>query len=167
VPVDTLDRARAAGFTPTAEETGDFHAETHLDLFVDGEPQTIPAGVGINIADSSLYTGNRYGARTYVVDGTCPAPCVSPLHNHDIGGFIIQASAQPFDATLGQFFQEWGVTLSADCLKDRCAPGSVTAYVNGQKVDGDPAAIKLADGAEIALVVGKAPSKIPDKQPPS
>jgi hypothetical protein len=163
VPLDTLDRVRAAGFIPTAEEVGDFFAETHLDLFIDGQAQTIPAGVGINIVDSSLYIGSRYGARTYVVGGTCPNPCISPLHTHDVGGFIIQDSTQPFDATLGQFFQEWGVKLSADCLQDRCAPGSVSAYVNGQKVDGDPSAIKLADGTEIALVVGKAPSKIPDK----
>jgi hypothetical protein len=54
--------------------------------------------------------------------------------------------------TLGQFFAIWRQWLGVDQVGP--AHGTVTAFVNGKKVIGDPASIVLADGATIQLDVG-------------
>jgi hypothetical protein len=43
-----------------------------------------------------------------------------------------------------------------------CRPdASVLVYVDGELYEGDPAAIELTDGKEIAIVIGTPPEKIP------
>jgi hypothetical protein len=56
---------------------------------------------------------------------------------------------------LGQFFTEW----------DRKLPAQAKVYVDGKLFKGDPRAIQLKDKREIAVVIGKAPAKIPSKFP--
>ena len=54
--------------------------------------------------------------------------------------------------TLGDFFAVWGQPLT----RRRMASfrGAVSAFVDGRRVAGDPAAIPLRDGAQIVLQVG-------------
>ncbi len=74
---------------------------------------------------------------------------------------------QPFVAgrrfALGQFFVEWDVRIDPAHLGaftvDATHP--LAAYVDGVRNSGDPAAIELKPGTEIAVVYGKAPAEIP------
>lgn len=114
-------------------EQAAFHIHAHLDVFVDGTEDTVPAEIGI--------TGS----------------CLYWLHTHDPTGIIhIEA---PYITTfkLGQFLDIWSNSSVAAFLPT----GSPSAYVNGQKFDGDFRSIQLNSHDEIALVYGKAPGNIP------
>jgi hypothetical protein len=161
-PSDPLDRAIAAGLTPETKESLAFHVHAHLDVFVDGQPVEVPAGIGINIDDP--------GVRKFVeADGTvgyggiegCGQPCISPLHTHANRGLIHTESPTPKPNTLGQFFLEWDVTLSTSCVGEYCSPVPIAFYINGEPYPGDPNAIELADRTEIAIVIGTPPARIP------
>ena len=133
VPSDPVAAIRAAGLTPAAGEGSAEHYHAHLDVIVDGKPVPVPADVGVAEA----------------------VQLISPLHTHDNTGVLHIESpraGQPY--YLGQFFQEWDVALSSGRI-GRLQAGSgdtLTAYVNGRKVTGDPAKIQLAAHQEIALV---------------
>lgn len=130
-----------------AMEVTTYHVHAHLTVYINGSQSTIPAGVGI--ADPAV------DARGFVGSGTC----FMWLHTHDNTGIIhIEApSEQTF--TLSQFFDIWGKTLSSTQLED--TKGSVTAYVDGKKVNGNPGDIKLVNHESIVLMVGKSVS-VPD-----
>ncbi len=64
--------------------------------------------------------------------------------------------------TLGQFFTEWDVALTDECVADYCAPDTEIAfYVDGELFEGDPATIEIADHREIAIVIGTPPDDDP------
>ena len=91
----------------------------------------------------------------------CGKPCISPLHTHDAYGFLHLESKITGPHTLGQFFVEWGVTLSATCVGEYCSPKAIAVYVNGEPYTQDPGAIELTDLKEIAIVIGTPPPVIP------
>ena len=161
-PPDPLERAVAAGLQPERKEFLVHHAHAHLDVFVDGKPIVVPAGIGINVDDPEV-------RRFEEPDGTvgyggimrCRKPCISPLHTHDADGIIHTESKSPEPNTLGQFFTEWGVRLSESCLGERCSPDGVAFYVDGKRYREDPGAIELTDRKQIAIVIGTAPAQIP------
>jgi hypothetical protein len=136
---------------------------SHLDVFLDGARVVVPAGLGIDIKNP--------GVHTYVVDGQnqyggisppCNAPCISPLHTHDVSGILHTESATRKNNTLGQLFTEWNVVLGPKCVATYCAPAkSIGIYVNGKKFAGDPRTIPLRNLEEIAVVVGTPPAQIP------
>ena len=72
------------------------------------------------------------------------------------------ADANQPPLTLGQFFTEWGLKLDATCAGEFCAPTPIAVYVDGTKQEGNPADVKLGSHQEIVVVIGKAPSVIPD-----
>ncbi len=77
---------------------------------------------------------------------------------HDTRGVIhIETDVKGTAYTLGQIFTEWGVTLKAGQIGTLKAGNgkTLTTYVNGQKLDGDPAAIVLKPHLQIALVYGE------------
>jgi hypothetical protein len=95
----------------------------HLDMLVAGRVVRVPAGVGRG----------------------------APLSTSDGSGIIHVASdAQAPVFTLGQFFDEWQVALSASRLGGLRA-GTVAAYVNGARFDGDPETVVLAPHQQIAV----------------
>jgi hypothetical protein len=158
-----MDLTRSAGLEPETSEKLAYHVHAHLDVFVDGAPVQVPSGIGINIADPAVMTGDEPdGTKSYGgITSPCAAPCISPLHTHYAYGIIHTESATPEPNTLGQFFTEWGIKLGTDCIADLCPEGGVKFYVNGVAYAGDPAAIQLADQTQIAIVVGKPPAVIP------
>ena len=166
-PSDPLDRAKAAGLEPETHEFLDFHVHAHLDVFVNGSPVEVPAGIGINITDPAVHTtqsdlGPTYGG----IDPPCAEPCISPLHTHDSTGILHTESAVNHPNTLGQFFKEWGVALTAQCVGGYCSPdASIQVFVDGDAWNGDPAGIELADRLEIAIVIGSPPEAIPSTFP--
>src|SRR4051812_33259333 len=70
---DQMGLARKAGLRPETAESLTFHVHAHLDVFVDGQPIVVPAGVGINIADPAVHTfHNADGTTDY---GGINPPC--------------------------------------------------------------------------------------------
>jgi hypothetical protein len=166
-PSDPLDLAIAAGLDPTTHEFLDFHVHSHLDVFVNGSPVEVPAGIGIDIEDPAVQTvqtdlGPTYGG----IDPPCAQPCISPLHTHGTDGILHTESAVDHPNTLGQFFTEWGVALTDTCVGGYCsAVASIQVFVNGEPYDGDPAQIQLNDRLEIAIVIGSPPEEVPSTFP--
>jgi hypothetical protein len=126
----------SAGLPMLSAEGTALHIHAHLDVLADGKAVAVPALVGIDE----------------------PSQQISPLHTHDTTGVIHIESPVQADFTLGQFMTEWQVSMSADHLGGlkTDADHTLTAYVNGKPVTGDPAAIKLGAHDEIALVYGTA-----------
>ncbi len=93
---------------------------------------------------------------------------ISELHTHQPDGVIhIEAPDNTRTYTLKQLFGEWDVALSADRIGGLVAGNgkTLTAYVDGKQVTGNPADIELVAHREIALVYGSpnATGNIPSK----
>jgi hypothetical protein len=133
-PSDATAAARNAGLPMLSSEGAVEHIHVHLDALVDGQAVSVPANIGI--------------------DATRDA--ISPLHTHDDSGVIHIESPVKRQFSLGEFFSEWGVSLSADNIGGLRATGgkTVRVYVDGQPRTGNPAAIMFNQHDEIALVYG-------------
>jgi hypothetical protein len=168
-PPGPMALARAAGLVPETAERLQYHVHSHLDVYVDGQPVVVPAGIGIDITDPAVRTFDVDGATQYGgINPPCDKPCISPLHTHDVSGTIHTESATRKNNTLGQLFTEWGVKLDQTCVSTYCTPDTKVAnYVNGEKSTGDPRKIPLTNFEEIAVVIGKPPAKIPDSWNPA
>ena len=126
-----LDGKTIDGIQCLGSEQLKFHNHAHLSVFVDGEQRTVPAFIGIAPDGSCLYW----------------------LHSHTPDGVIHMESPVSRTFTLGNYFDIWGQPLSATQVGP--AKGTVTAFVNGKKVTGDPRDIRLDEHANIQLDVGK------------
>jgi hypothetical protein len=162
-PPNPMDLARAAGLQPEPKEIFVNHVHAHLDVFIDGAPIQVPAGIGIAIDDPGVRRFDAPGGGfDYGGIELCVQPCISPLHTHDATGILHTESGTLEPNTLGQFFTEWGVALSATCVGEHCSPATPIAfYVNGVPWTQDPTLIELADRNEIAVVIGTPPAVIP------
>jgi hypothetical protein len=158
-----MAQARAAGLTPRGFETLQHHVHSHLDVFVDGVHQTVPAGIGINIKDPAVHSGQVNGGPVYgFIDPPCEQACISPLHTHAESGILHTESPVDVDNTLGELFIEWNVKLSTSCVGGYCAPDwKIAFYVKGKPYTGDPTKITLTNFKEIAIVIGTPPTHIP------
>ena len=157
-----------AGLIPENAEFLQYHVHAHLDMFVDGKPVLVPAGIGIDldnpdtIADKSA-DGLVIGAG---LKQECSKPCISPLHTHDLSGLLHTETKTPSPNKLGQFFTEWAVRLTPDCIGAYCKPKTpIKIYVDGQVETGDPQEIELKNLREISIVIGTPPAKIPMEFP--
>jgi hypothetical protein len=163
-PADPLRLARAAGLKPERRELFVNHVHAHLDVFVNGKPIRVPAGIGINIRDPAVKVFDLPdGSKAYGGISLCKTPCISPLHTHDDGGVLHTESASKVPNSLGQFFTEWGVALTPTCVGAYCHLTRTHVYVDGKPFAGDPRSILLTDHKEIAIVIGTPPKKIPSK----
>jgi hypothetical protein len=71
-------------------------------------------------------------------------------------------AAEPADFTVGQFFTQWAVRLTPDCVGSYCKPDVPwRVVVNGQDYEGDPKDIVFHGRDEIAFVIGTPPAEIP------
>ena len=167
-PSNPMQLAVKAGLKPEPAERLEHHVHSHLDVFIDGKPIIVPAGIGIDINNPAVKNApDGQGYMSYGgIDPPCDQPCISPLHTHDVTGVVHTESATDVDNTLGQFFTEWDVKLTAECVDDHCSPETpIAIYVNGKKFTGDPNTIPLTDQKEIAIVIGTPPSTIPSQFP--
>ena len=168
-PAPPADRVaalvEAAGERLEAKESLFHHVHAHLDVFIDGEHRTVPAGLGLVISDPGVHAFDDLGGRSYGGIEQCDQPCISPLHTHDSSGVLHTESAVQQDNTLGQVFVEWDVRLDERCIGDFCAPDtSLRAWVDGEELPwAEVADIPLTDGKEIALVIGELPDRIPSE----
>jgi hypothetical protein len=162
-PSDAMALARAAGLRPRGYETLQHHVHAHLDVFVDGVHEIVPAGIGININDPAVHTGEIAGGPAYGgISPPCKQACISPLHTHAQTGILHTESPTNVDNTLGELFIEWGVTLNNKCVGGYCSPAwKIAYYVDGKPYTGDPLEMTLTNFKEIAIVIGNPPAHIP------
>jgi hypothetical protein len=163
-PADPMKLTRRAGLTPETHEFVFLHVHAHLDVFVNGKPVTVPAGIGIDIDDPQVKRFKSpdgsvgYGG----ISPPCAKPCISPLHTHFTDGVLHTEAKEDQFNTLGEFFTEWNVRLDRKCVGGYCKPAApITIYVDGNPYTGDPRAIELEDKREIAIVIGTPPNEIP------
>lgn len=141
------ERLAAIKLPALSAEGQALHIHQHLDIFVHGSAVTVPANIGVH--------------------ETVPA-YISPLHVHDNTSIIHVESPTVETFTLGQFFDVWGVRLTATCIGGYCSDdaNSLQLYVNGKKYEGDPRTLELAPHQELVLTFGTA-SEVPSPIPTS
>ncbi|MDE1841744.1 MAG: hypothetical protein KGI09_07670 [Thaumarchaeota archaeon] len=111
-----------------------FHIHAHLDIFVNGQPITVPASIGIK-------------------DNTC----LYWLHTHKSDGIIHIESPKSRDFSLGEFLDIWKSTNTGLPSTNE----NPIIYVNGHVVTTSLKDILLNAHDEIVLVYGNPPSHIP------
>jgi hypothetical protein len=84
---------------------------------------------------------------------------ITEMHTHDASGVLHVESAKNRPYTLGQFFGEWSVGLTATCLGRYC--GDLHWWVDGKRQTGDPADLVVKPHQEIVIAAGKPPTHIP------
>jgi hypothetical protein len=163
-PANPMKLTEAAGLAPETHEFVLLHVHAHLDVFVNGDPVVVPAGIGIAIDDPAVKRSRAddgsigYGG----ISPACAAPCISPLHTHFQDGVLHTEAKENQFNTLGEFFTEWAVRLDRNCVGGYCKPAApIAIYVDGNPDTGDPRQIKLEDKREIAIVIGSPPAEIP------
>ena len=147
VPIASVAGARSPdvnGISCDALESTIVHIHVHLAIFIDGDEQLIPFGVGI----SQPWQVSDRGDGPFVVDGGC----FYWLHTHSDDGVIHVESPARRRFTLGDFFAIWQVPLAADQVGP--SHGQVITYVNGQRESNTPTDITLLPHEQIQLDVG-------------
>ncbi len=123
----------AAGLRLSTMAPGGAHFHPHLDILVAGKAVPVAANIGIIAATGQM----------------------SELHTHDDSGVLhVEAPDKARRYVLGQLFGEWNVRLDTAHLGGLTASGgnTLSAYVDGQRVTGNPGAIELRPHREIARV---------------
>jgi hypothetical protein len=122
-------------------ETTAFHVHAHLDIFVNGQNQTVPSQVGILSSPQ----------------------CFFWLHTHDTTGIIHVEAPQKKAFVLGQFMDIWQQKFNgSQAFFNSIAGKPVKAYVNGTEFQGDYRNIPLESREQIVLAFGTPlPQKIP------
>jgi hypothetical protein len=128
------DRLAQVHLDPLVQEALAFHIHMHLDIYVNGQHVTVPAGIGIS---------------TFITE----------MHTHAPDGVLHVESAKNRPYTLGQVFGEWSVRLNASCVGRYC--GDLHWWVNGKPQTGNPADLIVHAHQEIVIAAGKAPAHIP------
>jgi hypothetical protein len=135
------DRLAILGLPPVG---GFQHIHAYLAIVIDGRRVPVPADIGL------------------------ATNAESPLHVHEGEPSIIHVESwsTSWRATLGEFFDVWGVRLSRTCLGGYCndATRSLAVFVDGQPYAGDARTLPLADHEVIVLTYGAAdevPSPLP------
>jgi hypothetical protein len=121
-----------------------FHVHAHLAIYVNGQAQTVPYGIGIG----QPWRIQQSIEGPFVAGGSC----FYWLHTHTQDGVVHIESPEQRTFTLGDFFAIWGQPLSSTQVGN--AQGPVIAYVNGQPTSGDPSLIPLEAHELIQLDVG-------------
>ena len=165
-PADAVKLTRKAGLTSETHEFVFLHVHAHLDVFVNGKPVLVPAGIGIDVANPAVqrFKANDGSIGYGGISPPCAEPCISPLHTHFIDGVLHTEAKENQFNTLGEFFTEWNVKLTPTCVGGYCKPTApFTVYVDGAPFHGDPRTIELQDRREIAVVIGTPPATIPSQ----
>jgi hypothetical protein len=137
-------RLRKIGLAPLSQEGQVVHIHQHLDIYVDGDKETVPAQIGID-------AGGGF---------------IAALHTHDTSGIMHVESPTVQSFSLGQFFAVWGLPLRPTCIGSLCEKGGrqLRVWVNGRELKADPTRIVLAEHQEIVLAYGT-PKQVPDPLP--
>jgi hypothetical protein len=128
------DRIVSAKASTMAEPASSIHIHPQLSVYANGKQIEVPANIGI--------------------DPDQPPTAMAGLHTHDESG-TIHDEGMPEGATLGQFFEIWGVPFSKAELGPYKASGG---KVIRMWVDGKPSTaygdLQLEDGQQIVVDYG-------------
>ena len=113
-----MELTREAGLVPERAEFLQYHVHAHLDVFFNGEPVTVPAGIGIDTTNPAVISDEQGVGLTR----DCDKPCISPLHTHATDGVLHTETKTPEPNSLGQFFVEWNVPFDSGCVGEFCDP---------------------------------------------
>jgi len=119
---------REVALACTTDMATQFHIHPHLAIIINGQPQLIPANIGIT------------------------ATCLSALHTHDTSGTIHVESPEQRDFTLGDFFAVWHQPFNQNQILDYKADQNhvILETVNGTAVQSFEQTI-LHDGDQIVI----------------
>jgi hypothetical protein len=143
-PASTTGTGKVDGISCGATEQLVYHIHAHLAVFKNGQPYTLPAGVGI---PGSQAEPSPQGP---IASG---GSCIYWLHTHTTDGVIHIESPSKAIYTLGNFFDEWHQPLSGTQVAG--LSGKVTAFVNGKPWKKSPRDIPLLPHADIQLEIGE------------
>jgi hypothetical protein len=141
-PAQVSTGVRAAGLSLQPIPGQVVRYTVHLDVIVDGQRVTVPAGIGIDYR----------------------AHLIADLYSDDTSGIIhVTSDSQQAVYTLGQFFAEWQVALAARHLGGLRVSRSdpVQLYLDGARVTGDPGSLVLAPHQEIVVAYRAGSARIP------
>ena len=124
-------RATALGLPPEAPTPQHEHA--HLQIFIHGKEEPVPANIGISDAGA-----------------------IQSLHTHSDPGVVHIESSVSREFTLGEFFGVWGVRFTPDCLGAYCNDGTnhLQVFVNGEDVTDSLQDVQLDDQTVIVVTYG-------------
>jgi hypothetical protein len=129
-----------SGIECNRSEQLNYHIHSGLDVFVNGVQQQVPSNIGILSSPSCLYW----------------------LHTHSANGIIHIEAPETREFLLGQFIDVWEQTITnSTAFFDSVSDMPVTAYVDGQRFEGDYRTIPLESLREIVLAYGTPPEDIP------
>lgn len=126
-----------------------YHEHVQVSLFVEGRQVAIPGGIGIE--------NPKWTPRGYTTED--PNGCFYELHTHDASGVVHVEPSTDRRLTLGQLFAVWGQPLTSDNVAG--FGGTVRAYVDGKRFEGDPRSIEFTQHKQITLQVGTPLAPIP------
>lgn len=142
-PANTgLTGATVDGIQCNAGEQLVYHHHVHIAIFVNGQPRSVPLGVGMvppAIVQQSAHGPFAEGSNT----------CLYWIHVHAQDGIVHIESPEVRTFLLAQIFGVWKQPLSSTQLGPYT--GHVTATVDGQPWQGDPGEIPLDEHAQIVL----------------
>ena len=128
-----------SGIECNRSEQLNFHIHSGLDIFIDGVQQQVPSNIVILSSPSCLYW----------------------LHTHSENGIIHIEGPEAREFTLGQFLDIWQQTGNSTAFFDSVSGMPVTAYVDGQRFEGDYRTIPLESLRSVVLAYGTPPEDIP------
>ncbi len=129
-----------SGVECNRSEQLNYHIHSGLDVFVNGVQQQVPSNIGIVSSPSCLYW----------------------LHTHSADGIIHVEAPGARQFTVGQFLNVWQQTIAnSTAFFNSVSDMPVTAYVDGQRFEGDYRTIPLESLREIVLAYGTPPEEIP------
>lgn len=121
-----------------------YHVHAHVSIYINGQPATIPAGIGIDQTNQ-------------------PQVCYYWLHTHNPDGVIHIEAPGPNNFVLGTFFDEWKQKFSQLGYPQQLDQAGWTAYVNGKPYNGDFRNITLTSHTLITLAYNS-PNVKPDTE---
>ncbi len=135
------DRADAIGLPFHGSQLA-MHNHANVQVYVNGARQPVPNDIGINQAD------------------------VASIHTHTADGVVHVESSTVADFTIGQFFDIWGVRLTASCLGGHCngADGQIRVFVDGEPAPSNPREVPLDDRTVVVVTYGTE-QELPDPIP--
>ena len=136
-------RATALGLPPEAPTP--LHEHAHLQIFIHGKEEPVPANIGISDAGA-----------------------IQSIHTHDDTGLVHLESSESREFTLGDFFGVWGVRFTPSCLGAYCNGENIRlqVFVDGEEVTDDLQDVQLDDQTVIVVTYGTQ-AELPDPIPSS
>jgi hypothetical protein len=132
------------GISCDALESTVVHNHVHLAIFVNGQEEQIPFGIGI----AQPWQVSNSDEGPFVEDGSC----FYWIHTHTQDGIVHIESPIRRRFTLGDFFAIWQMPLNENQVGP--AQGPVITYVNGQRSSTPPQDVPLLPHARIQLDIG-------------